>query len=55
MRYSEFKVSYAIAVGGVRAIALMGHTNCGMSNLAGRREMFAHIRLHSLRRQASQM
>ena len=40
LRYSEFKVSYAIACGGVSAIALMGHTNCGMVNLAGRREMF---------------
>lgn len=40
MRLSEFRVSYAIAVGGVRAIALMGHTNCGMSGLAARREAF---------------
>ena len=40
LRYSEFKVSYAIACGGVRAIALMGHTNCGMVNLAGRRDQF---------------
>lgn len=40
LRYSEFKVSYAIAVGGVRAIALLGHTNCGMVNLVARREQF---------------
>ena len=40
MRLSEFRVSYAIAVGGVRAIALMGHTNCGMSGLAARRGLF---------------
>ncbi len=40
LRQSEFRVSYAIAVGGVRAIALLGHTNCGMSGLAGRREDF---------------
>lgn len=40
LRYSEFKVSYAIAVGGVRAIALMGHNNCGMVNLVARREQF---------------
>src|SRR5512135_2079146 len=26
LRYSEFKVSYAIAVGNVRCIALLGHT-----------------------------
>lgn len=40
LRHSEFKVSYAIAVGGVRAIALIGHTNCGMVNLVARREQF---------------
>ena len=40
LRYSEFKVSYAIACGGARAIALMGHTNCGMVNLVGRRDLF---------------
>jgi carbonic anhydrase len=37
LRYSEFKVSYAIGVGGVRTIALLGHSQCGMVNLAGRR------------------
>ncbi len=40
LRYSEFKVSYAIAVGGVRAIALIGHTNCGMVNLIARKDLF---------------
>lgn len=40
MRPSEFKVSYAIAVGGVRAIALIGHTNCGMVNLMSRSTQF---------------
>jgi len=40
LRYSEFKVSYAIAVGGVRAIALMGHNKCGMVNLISKREAF---------------
>ena len=40
LRYSEFKVSYAIAVGGVRCIALIGHTECGMVNLAARKEQF---------------
>lgn len=40
LRYSEFKVSYAIAIGGVTAIALIGHTHCGMVNLMGRRESF---------------
>jgi carbonic anhydrase len=40
LRYSEFKVSYAIAIGGVRAIALLAHNNCGMVNLIARREAF---------------
>jgi carbonic anhydrase len=40
LRYSEFKVSYAIAVGGVQYIALIGHNNCGMANLFSRKEQF---------------
>ncbi len=40
LRYSEFKVSYAIAVGGVRSIALIGHTQCGMVNLVARKDQF---------------
>lgn len=40
LRYSEFKVSYAISVGGVRHIALIGHNNCGMVNLVSRKEQF---------------
>jgi carbonic anhydrase len=40
LRYSEFKVSYAIAVGGAQAIALIGHNNCGMVNLTSKREQF---------------
>jgi carbonic anhydrase len=40
LRYSEFKVSYAISVGGVRHIALIGHNNCGMVNLISRKAQF---------------
>lgn len=40
LRHSEFKVSYAIAVGGVKAIALIGHTQCGMVNLIARKNQF---------------
>lgn len=40
LRHSEFKVSYAIAVGGVKNIALIGHNNCGMVNLATKKETF---------------
>ncbi|MBU1095477.1 MAG: carbonic anhydrase [Bacteroidetes bacterium] len=40
LRYSEFKVSYAIAVGNIQYIALIGHNNCGMVNLIARKEQF---------------
>jgi carbonic anhydrase len=40
LRYSEFKVSYAIAVGNVRAIALVGHNQCGMVDLVSRKPQF---------------
>src|ERR1041385_677027 len=40
LRYSEFKVSFAISVGGVRHIALIGHNHCGMVNLISRKEEF---------------
>lgn len=42
LRYSEFKISYAIGVGGIRHIALIGHNHCGMVNLAARREQFVN-------------
>jgi len=40
LRYSEFKVSYAIAVGRVSHIALIEHNNCGMVNLISRKTEF---------------
>jgi carbonic anhydrase len=40
LRYSEFKVSFAIAVGKVQHIALIGHNNCGMVNVVGRKQEF---------------
>ena len=40
LRYSEFKVSYAVGVGGVRCLALIGHNQCGMVNLIARKEQF---------------
>jgi carbonic anhydrase len=40
LRYSEFKVSYAISVGGVRHIALIGHNHCGMVHLVDRKDLF---------------
>lgn len=38
--YHEFQVSYAIGVGGVKYIALIGHSGCGMVHLDERREQF---------------
>ncbi|MDP2302061.1 MAG: carbonic anhydrase [Ignavibacteria bacterium] len=40
LRYSEFKVSYAVAVGQVNHIALIGHNNCAMVNLTSKKEKF---------------
>jgi len=40
LRFSEFKVSYAISVGHVKHIALIGHNNCGMVNLISRKKEF---------------
>jgi carbonic anhydrase len=40
LRYSEFKVSFAISIGQVQHIALIGHTQCGMVNLISRQKEF---------------
>lgn len=40
LRYSEFKVSYAISVGRLNHIALIGHSQCGMVNLFSRKNEF---------------
>lgn len=40
LRYSEFKVSFAISVGGAKQIALIGHNHCGMVNLASKKDIF---------------
>ncbi len=40
----EFQISFAIGVGGVRAVAVIGHDQCGMVGLAARRsEMTAGL------------
>jgi carbonic anhydrase len=36
----EFQTSFAIAIGGVRAIALIGHDQCAMTSLRSRRSEF---------------
>jgi carbonic anhydrase len=40
LRDSGFEVSYAIAVGGVSAIALLGHSDCGMVHVTKKRDAF---------------
>lgn len=40
LRYSEFKVSFAISVGEVKHIALIGHSNCSMVNLVSKKDQF---------------
>lgn len=38
--YHEFQVSYAIGVGNIKHIALIGHNNCGMVKLEDRKNEF---------------
>jgi carbonic anhydrase len=40
MRDNEFRIAYAIAVGGVHTIVLIAHTDCGMARLEQRHEQF---------------
>ncbi len=40
LRYNEFQVSYAIAVGGIRHLVLMGHNQCAMVNLISKKDRF---------------
>lgn len=36
----DFEVSFAVGVGGVRAVAIVGHSDCGMAGVTARREPF---------------
>jgi len=40
LQFSEFNVSYAISVGQIHHIAIIGHNKCGMVNLSERKETF---------------
>ena len=40
LREGEFEVSYAIAVGGVRWLAVVTHTDCGMTHVMDKRDAF---------------
>lgn len=39
-RNNEFKISYAIAIGNIKTLALVGHNHCGMVNLISRKKKF---------------
>ncbi|MBF0123588.1 MAG: carbonic anhydrase [Candidatus Omnitrophica bacterium] len=56
LRSSEFKVSYAIAVGGVGYIALIGHNHCAMVNLISRKDEFINglVKRAGWRREAAE-
>lgn len=40
LRYNEFKISYAVAIGGVQHLVLIAHNDCGMVNLVSKRQQF---------------
>jgi carbonic anhydrase len=40
LKGNEFELTFAIAVGGVSTVALIGHTDCGMERVLERREAF---------------
>lgn len=42
LRDSGFEISYAVAVGGVSTIVLIGHTDCGMADVTKKRDRFVH-------------
>ena len=42
MRDNEFRISFAVAIGGVRTIVLIAHTDCGMARVAHRHDEFVH-------------
>jgi carbonic anhydrase len=42
LRNHMFDISYAVAIGGVRAIALLAHTDCGMVGVRHKRAAFVH-------------
>jgi len=47
MKYSEFKISYAVAIGNIKHIALIGHNQCGMSNLNSKKNDFIKGLVHN--------
>ncbi|MFH0919073.1 MAG: carbonic anhydrase [Fibrobacterota bacterium] len=42
LRYSEFKISYCIAIGGVKCVVLIAHSLCGMVNVFSQKDLFVN-------------
>ncbi len=42
----QFEISFAVAIGGVRALALIAHDDCAMVGLSGRRDAFVQGLVH---------
>ncbi len=42
LRDNEFRISYAVAIAGVRTIVLIAHTDCGMKRVAGLHDAFVN-------------
>ncbi|MDA0986739.1 MAG: carbonic anhydrase [Bacteroidetes bacterium] len=40
LRFSQFELSFAIAIGGIKYIAIIGHDKCGMVNLKAKKNKF---------------
>lgn len=40
VQQNEFQIAYALTLGGLKSIALVGHTDCGMVNLEQRRRQY---------------
>lgn len=40
LQHSDFHISYAISIGRLKHVALIGHTQCGMVNIRERKEPF---------------
>ncbi len=38
--HNDFQLAFALTVGGCQAIAVIGHTDCGMVNLASKQDLF---------------
>src|SRR5579859_711291 len=40
LQFSHFPISYAISIGGVKHMVIIGHNDCGMVNLESKKERF---------------